>query len=180
MLTEQKNNIGDYLIEKGAECGVVTGRRRRCGWLDLISLKYSVRVNSLTELFITKLDVLSGLEKINLCIGYKYENELLTDYPYKESVHYKAEPVYKTLEGWTEDNTSTKIFEDLPKSITCAGRPIREYDNEIPANLTAEEILIRSGNIGSVRIVQMLGIEKFKNFLEKIGVLKKIEFKSRN
>ena len=65
-LTEQENEIGDYLIDKGAEYGVVTGRRRRCGWLDLVSLKYSVRVNSLTELFITKLDVLSGLDELNL------------------------------------------------------------------------------------------------------------------
>ena len=68
-LTEQENEIGDYLIDKGAEYGVVTGRRRRCGWLDLVSLKYSVRVNSLTELFITKLDVLSGLDKLDLNIA---------------------------------------------------------------------------------------------------------------
>ncbi len=67
-------------------------------------------------------------------------------------------------------------FKDLPKSITCAGRSIREYDNKIPSDLTAEEILIRSGNIGSVRVVQKIGIEKFKSFLEKIGVLNKIEF----
>jgi len=67
-------------------------------------------------------------------------------------------------------------FKDLPKSITCAGRPIREYDNKIPSDLTAEEILIRSGNIGSVRIAQKLGIEKFKSFLERIGILNKIEF----
>ena len=67
-------------------------------------------------------------------------------------------------------------FKDLPKSITCAGRPIREYDNKIPSDLTAEEILIRSGNIGSVRVAQKIGIEKFKSFLEKIGVLNKIEF----
>ncbi len=68
------------------------------------------------------------------------------------------------------------LFENLPKNITCAGRAIREYDNEIPSNLTAEEILIRSGNIGSVRIAQKLGIEKFKSFLEKIGILNKIKF----
>ncbi len=72
-----------------------------------------------------------------------------------------------------EPNT---LFEDLPKNLTCAGRPIREYDNEIPSDLTAEEILIRSGNIGSVRIAQKIGIEKFKSFLEKIGILNKIEF----
>ena len=68
------------------------------------------------------------------------------------------------------------LFENLPKNLTCAGRPIREYDNEIPSNLTAEEILIRSGNIGSVRIAQKIGIEKFKSFLKKIGILDKIEF----
>jgi len=70
----------------------------------------------------------------------------------------------------------TTEFKDLPKNITCAGRPIREYDNKIPSDLTAEEILIRSGNIGSVRIAQKLGIEKFKSFLERIGILNKIEF----
>ena len=70
----------------------------------------------------------------------------------------------------------TTEFKNLPKNLVCAGRPIREYDNKIPSNLTAEEILIRSGNIGSVRVAQKVGIEKFKSFLEKIGVLNKIEF----
>ena len=126
-ITEQKNEVGDYLIEKGAEFGVVTGRRRRCGWLDLISLKYSVRVNSLTELFITKLDVLSGLEEINLCIGYKYENEIFTDYPYKESIHYKAEPVYQAFDGWTEDISSVKNFEDLPKNAQTYIKAIEDF-----------------------------------------------------
>ena len=93
---------------------------------------------------------------------------------------YELGSVFKTFtvaaginEREIEPNTK---FKDLPKGITCAGRPIREYDNEIPSNLTAEEILIRSGNIGSVRIAQKVGIEKFKSFLEKIGVLNKIEF----
>ena len=102
-LTEQKNEIGDFLIEKGAEFGVVTGRRRRCGWLDLISLKYSVRVNSLTELFITKLDVLSGLEELKLCVGYKDNDEVITDYPFNQNVLNTAEPVYETFDGWTDD-----------------------------------------------------------------------------
>ena len=67
-------------------------------------------------------------------------------------------------------------FEDLPKNLTCAGFPIREYDNKIPSTLTAEQILIRSGNIGSVKIGQMVGEEKLKLFLSKVGVLKKIDF----
>ncbi len=93
---------------------------------------------------------------------------------------YELGSVFKTFtfaaginENEIEPNT---LFEDLPKNLTCAGRPIREYDNEIPSDLTAEEILIRSGNIGSVRIAQKIGIEKFKSFLEKIGILNKIEF----
>ena len=115
-ITEQKNDIGDYLIENGAEFGVVTGRRRRCGWLDLISLKYSVRVNSLTELFITKLDVLSGLDEIKLGVGYKNGDEVITDYPYQQDVFYNAEPVYETFEGWSEDITSIKNFDALPEN----------------------------------------------------------------
>jgi adenylosuccinate synthase len=115
-ITEQKNDIGDYLIEKGAEFGVVTGRRRRCGWLDLISLKYSVRVNSLTELFITKLDVLSGLDEIKLGVGYQNGDEVITDYPYQQDVFYNAEPVYETFEGWSEDITSVKSFDALPEN----------------------------------------------------------------
>ena len=126
-ITEQKNEIGDYLIEKGAEFGVVTGRRRRCGWLDLISLKYSVRVNSLSELFITKLDVLSGLDEIQLGVGYKYNDEILTDYPYDQKVAYEAEPVYETMQGWNEDITNIDKFEDLPSNAQKYIKAIEDF-----------------------------------------------------
>ena len=126
-ITEQENEIGDYLIEKGAEFGVVTGRRRRCGWLDLISLKYSVRVNSLSELFITKLDVLSGLEEIHLGVGYKYNEEILTDYPYDQKVAYEAEPIYETMQGWDEDITSIDKFEDLPSNAQKYIKAIEDF-----------------------------------------------------
>ena len=130
-ITEQKNDIGDFLIEKGAEFGVVTGRRRRCGWLDLVSLKYSVRVNSLTELFITKLDVLSGLEEIKLGIGYRHNDEVITDYPYQQNVFYDADPVYDTFKGWSEDITSVKNFDDLPLNAKKYINAIEEFI-EIP------------------------------------------------
>ena len=126
-LTEQKNEIGDFLIEKGAEFGVVTGRRRRCGWLDLISLKYSVRVNSLTELFITKLDVLSGLEELKLCVGYKNNDEVITDYPFNQNVLNIAEPVYETFEGWTDDISTVKSFEDLPNNAQSYIKAIEAF-----------------------------------------------------
>jgi len=126
-VTEQKNEIGDYLIEKGAEFGVVTGRRRRCGWLDLVSLKYSVRVNSLTELFITKLDVLSGLEELQLCIGYKTENKVITDYPYELTTLDSAEPVYETVGGWSDDISSIKNYEDLPENAKTYLKAIEDF-----------------------------------------------------
>ena len=126
-LTEQKNEIGDYLIEKGAEFGVVTGRRRRCGWLDLISLKYSVRVNSLTELFITKLDVLSGLEELKLCVGYKDNDEVITDYPFNQNVLNSAEPVYETFDGWTDDISTVKSFKDLPNNAQSYIKAIEAF-----------------------------------------------------
>ena len=126
-LTEQKNEIGDFLIEKGAEFGVVTGRRRRCGWLDLISLKYSVRVNSLTELFITKLDVLSGLEELKLCVGYKDNDEVITDYPFNQNVLNSAEPVYETFDGWTDDISTIKSFEDLPNNAQSYIKAIEAF-----------------------------------------------------
>ena len=132
-ITEQENEIGDYLIEKGAEFGVVTGRRRRCGWLDLISLKYSVRVNTLTELFITKLDVLSGLDEIKLCVGYKNGDEVISDYPYQQSILYNAQPVYETFEGWEEDITSIKNFEELPQN---AKKYINAVENFIEIPIT--------------------------------------------
>ena len=126
-LTEQKNEIGDYLTEKGAEFGVVTGRRRRCGWLDLVSLKYSVRVNSLTELFITKLDVLSGLQELKLCTSYENKGEVLTDYPYNQNVLNTAEPVYETLDGWEDDISTIKNFEDLPKNAQTYIKAIEDF-----------------------------------------------------
>ena len=113
-LTEQENEIGDFLIEKGAEYGVVTGRKRRCGWLDLVSLKYSVRVNSLTELFITKLDVLSGLDELKLNIAYEVNGSEVTDFPRQQRVLYDGKPIYKTFKGWEEDISDTTSFEDLP------------------------------------------------------------------
>ena len=114
-LTEQENEIGDYLIDKGAEYGVVTGRKRRCGWLDLVSLKYSVRVNSLTELFITKLDVLSGLNELKVNVAYDINGSEVKDFPRQQRVLHDGKPIYKTLKGWDEDITNITSFEDLPE-----------------------------------------------------------------
>ena len=126
-MTEQSNEIGDYLIEKGAEFGTVTGRRRRCGWLDLVSLKYSARINSLSELFITKLDVLTGLEEINVCVGYKFNEQELTDYPLIDNVLEESTPIYKKFKGWGEDISSVTEFSKLPESAQIYITFIEEF-----------------------------------------------------
>ena len=125
-ITEQKNQIGDYLIEKGAEFGTVTGRRRRCGWLDIVSLKYAVRVNSLSELFITKLDVLSGLEELKLCTQYHVDDEILDNYPVDQKKIHSAEGIYETFKGWSEDITGVRSFEELPLNAQTYLNRIKE------------------------------------------------------
>jgi adenylosuccinate synthase len=92
----------------------VTGRKRRCGWFDAVILRYAARVNGLTELFVTKLDVLSGFSKLKVCTAYEAEGERFEDVPAHQSLFHAAEPVYEELEGWDEDLTAARSIEDLP------------------------------------------------------------------
>ena len=113
--TELHDEVGDTMIELGGEFGTVTGRRRRCGWLDLVALRYAVRVNSLTRIFLTKLDILSAFETIGVATGYRAGDETHTDFPAQQSVLYNCEPVYEELAGWGADITGVRDYGDLPK-----------------------------------------------------------------
>jgi adenylosuccinate synthase len=112
--TELNDEIGDTMIELGGEYGTVTGRRRRCGWLDLVALKYAVRINSLTELFITKLDILSAFDSINVAVAYESAGERHDTFPRQQRVLYDCTPVYDTLEGWGTDITACRTEGELP------------------------------------------------------------------
>jgi adenylosuccinate synthase len=112
--TEDDGPAGRHISEVGAEFGTVTGRARRCGWFDAVLLRYAVRLNSLTELFITKLDVLSGLPQLRLCTAYRHDGVVYRDFPPHQSIFHKAEPVYEELEGWSDDLTGIRAFDDLP------------------------------------------------------------------
>ena len=112
--TELFDRAGDRMVEVGREFGTVTGRRRRCGWLDLVALRYARRVNSLTELFITKLDVLSGFDSIRVATGYTSAGKTYTEFPRQQRVLYNCQPVYTDLPGWQEDITGAREFGDLP------------------------------------------------------------------
>ena len=115
--SELFDDIGDRIQEKGAEFGATTGRRRRCGWLDIVLLRNAVRLNGLTGLAITKLDVLDGLESVKICVGYEYRGNKLTDFPASLKVLGECQPIYETLPGWSENLSGIRRFEDLPENV---------------------------------------------------------------
>ncbi len=106
--------IGDAIQKKGAEFGATTGRRRRCGWLDTVILNNAVRLNGLTGLAVTKLDILDGLESINICTGYDYNGQKLDYFPGDLQVLAECKPIYETWPGWPEDISGIREFEQLP------------------------------------------------------------------
>ncbi|MBL0714982.1 MAG: adenylosuccinate synthase [Desulfosarcina sp.] len=113
--TELFDAVGDAIQKKGAEFGATTGRRRRCGWLDTIIVRNAVRLNGLTGLVITKLDVLGELAEIKICDAYEYQGETLTELPTDLKVLAECKPVYESLPGWQEDIRNIRRREDLPE-----------------------------------------------------------------
>ena len=113
--TELFDRVGKKIANVGNEFGATTGRPRRCGWLDLVALKYAVKVNGVTNLMMMKGDVLSGLKKIKVCVKYKYNGNEISHYPF--TLEDNLEPVYKEIEGWTEDISKIKNYNDLPNSF---------------------------------------------------------------
>ena len=114
--TELHDETGDRMIEIGGEFGTVTGRRRRCGWLDAVALRYSVRVNGLSEIALTKLDVLSHFDPIKIAIAYDSLGERYEEFPRQQRVLYNCAPVYEEHEGWSVDISDIRQYHDLPKA----------------------------------------------------------------
>jgi len=113
--TELSDEIGETMVTVGGEFGTVTGRRRRCGWLDLVALRYSARVNSLTDVFLTKLDILSEFDTLQVAVAYSSLGETYTELPRQQRVLYNCTPIYEELPGWKSDITGVRRFADLPK-----------------------------------------------------------------
>jgi adenylosuccinate synthase len=104
----------ETLVEAGGEYGTTTGRKRRCGWLDVVAARYAARINTLTELVITKLDVLSHFERIKVCVAYRYLDMSYDRFPPNQTVFNKCTPVYEELPGWCEDITEARTLAELP------------------------------------------------------------------
>jgi adenylosuccinate synthase len=112
--TELFDNFGEFLAKQGGEVGVTTGRARRCGWFDAVIARYATRVNGITDYFLTKLDVLSSLERVPICVAYEIDGKRVEQMPTTQTEFHHAKPIYEEMPGWWEDISDVKTFEELP------------------------------------------------------------------
>ena len=124
--TEQTNEIGRTLGERGREFGVVTGRPRRCGWFDAVLVRQTVRICGIHGLALTKLDILDGFEEIKVCIGYRLDGREIDYLPAGEHVQAKVEPIYETIAGWREQTAGARSWAQLPAQAIKYVRRIEE------------------------------------------------------
>ena len=125
--TELNDDMGEWIREKGHEFGVTTGRARRCGWLDLVILKTTVRVCGLTSLAVTKIDTLAGLDKVKVCVGYKFDGKVIDYFPASLEDVAKCEPVYEEFAGWDESVANARSYDEIPENAKIYLRRIEEF-----------------------------------------------------
>src|SRR5690606_8367802 len=124
--TEQDNEVGRFLGERGHEFGTVTGRKRRCGWFDAVLVRQAVAVNGITGIALTKLDVLDGLDEIRICTGYRLDGTLIDYLPASQGAQARLEPVYETLPGWQGSTVGARSWADLPAQAVKYVRHVEE------------------------------------------------------
>ena len=125
--TELLDETGNWIREKGHEYGVTTGRSRRCGWLDLVIVKTACRVSGLTSLAVTKIDTLAGLDKLKVCVGYKFNGKVIDYFPASLEDLAKCEPVYEEFEGWGEEVADARSYDELPENAKKYLKRIEEF-----------------------------------------------------
>jgi adenylosuccinate synthase len=124
--TEIHGPEGETLKREGFEFGATTGRPRRCGWFDAVGVRYAVRVNGITGIALTKLDVLTGFKNIPICTSYRFEGKTLHDFPASSKVMQNAQPVYEEMEGWDKPLDQVRQFSDLPPQAQKYVRRLEE------------------------------------------------------
>lgn len=125
--TEIKDSLGEELRERGGEYGATTGRPRRCGWLDIVILKHSVRINGFTGIALTKLDVLDTLDVIKICTAYRYKGKLYEEFPKEMNIFEECAPVYEELKGWRSDTIGITDFQKLPRAAKTYIKKIERF-----------------------------------------------------
>ena len=125
--TELLDKMGDFIREKGHEFGVTTGRARRCGWLDLVILKTSARVSGLTSFAVTKIDTLAGIDKLMICVGYKFNNKVIDYFPASLEDLANCVPIYEEFDGWDESVADARSYAELPENAKIYLRKIEEF-----------------------------------------------------
>ena len=133
--TELFDEIGEKIGQIGREVGATTGRKRRCGWLDLVALKYAIHLSGVTQLMMMKADVLSGFETLKICTGYRYKGEVIKHLPYSIDPEYVT-PIYTELKGWNEDLSKVQKAKELPVELIEYIKFI-EKETEVPITLVS-------------------------------------------
>ncbi|MEA3361579.1 MAG: adenylosuccinate synthase [Thermodesulfobacteriota bacterium] len=159
-VSELTDESGDFLQSRGKEFGATTGRKRRCGWLDLPLVKYSARVNGLTNMALTKLDVLTGLNPVNLCVAYEDQGKTLESVPAKLSTLNNCIPVYEEMDGWNEDISGARTFDELPNNAQAYIKRIEEFI-EVPVSIIS---------VGPGRDETIISKNPFNEILEPLNL----------
>ena len=148
--TECSQEAGKILQEKGEEWGATTGRKRRCGWLDLVALKYAIRLNGSSNMALMKLDVLSALPEIPVCIAYRIKGKVREDYPGPSVAFSLCEPIYKTLPGWQKDISNVNNFKDLPE-------PAKNYVDFIQKelNISVDMLSVGPSRLATIQLTPL-------------------------
>ncbi len=131
--TEDRGSDGLEMVQRGKEFGATTGRQRRCGWFDAVIGRYSARLNSLTEIFLTKLDVLSAFDSIKICTAYQYNGQKFENFPPHQTIFHHAEPIYEEMPGWRSDIGGAREWDDLPEN---AQNYVRRLEQLVGAPIT--------------------------------------------
>lgn len=146
--TEFKEDLMEIIRNKGKEFGATTGRPRRCGWFDALLVRHAVLINGITEIALTKLDILDDLESIKICVGYKYEGKIYKDFPSALNVLNGCEPIYEEYPGWKSDSTKTKHYRNLPKNA-------KRYIKRISELIKSRIALISVGSERSQTLIRV-------------------------
>jgi adenylosuccinate synthase len=145
--TEMQGELEEYNRQKGGEFGATTGRPRRCGWLDAVLVNYAVRINGMDNMVLTKIDVLSDFDKIKICTSYKYNEEIIEEFPINLEILQNCIPVYEEMEGWKGDISQITNYGDLPQQL-------KDYINQIDELVKTKVVIVSVGPKRSPTIIR--------------------------